>query len=320
MFSELVNKFSLDDKPLHKQKLFLVCLFLPLGIGLLLAVPVWWQYKFEFSGRAFNFFLEISKLPLSIMALSPIVTAFVVNAHRTIQTSKQIELLVRKNTQDEFYSHYKYINEAISSQTMKVYVCHDDDFISVSIERRGEVNHQSGSKIFEFSCWKPQLIYHVVFDKCKPHLGVSFERNMKFIEDFKHLTITMAAEILFINRKLPLPNDATVLSISDGVSAFKNGGGVQLLSTNDENSLMHYTSNLMNSLFISSDSIYGMDIDKFMGAMDVKSMAVFSSEAIKLYLLLLAFLYEEGELGEEFRIYAQLAINISQLFEYKSLA
>ncbi|MGL5264785.1 MAG: hypothetical protein ACRC9E_00895, partial [Plesiomonas shigelloides] len=221
MRSFISKKLSLDDRPLHNQNLFLICLILPLLVGFVLAIPVWVQYDFEFSGRAFNFFLEISKLPLSIMALSPIMTAFVVNAHRTIQTTKQIDLLVRKNTQDEFYSHYKYVTESISSQLMKVYVCHDDNFTSVSIERGGSVNHQVGAKPFEFSCCKHQLIYHVVFDKCKPHLGVSYKRNPKFIIQFKYKTIKLAGDILFKNRGCPVPDGVTVASLWNGIQPFK---------------------------------------------------------------------------------------------------
>ncbi|HEI8003480.1 TPA: hypothetical protein SLC38_000330 [Morganella morganii] len=90
------NRFILNSDSLHKQWLFRLAIAFPLVSSLYFIVCLGYPYPWRFDAYGYSTFLEINKFSLGILALSPILGAFVVYAHRSIQTTKQIEVTEKK--------------------------------------------------------------------------------------------------------------------------------------------------------------------------------------------------------------------------------
>ncbi|WP_272657041.1 MULTISPECIES: hypothetical protein [unclassified Providencia] len=150
---------------LDKQNLFLIAIFAPIVYFFLLGYVAWDGTEIDRSWNGFNKFLEISKLPLGILALSPIFGVFVSNVHRTIQTAKQISTAERqiavaevKNISDSFYSHNKYIIDEFSSLSFRVKILNED------------VNIKS-----------PNKLYKKVFKKSSIKKGMNDEVDVNYL-------------------------------------------------------------------------------------------------------------------------------------------
>lgn len=122
-FKKLKNyTLPLNTNSLHSQYLFLVFISLPFILSLYLMIWIGSEYPLRLDSIGFNSFLNIQKLPLGILALSPILGAFVVYAHRSLQTEKQIETAEKqleeaqkKNKVDIYFSQRKYIIEQLEN-------------------------------------------------------------------------------------------------------------------------------------------------------------------------------------------------------------
>ncbi|EFH4333916.1 hypothetical protein F9521_19895 [Escherichia coli] len=108
------NWLKLNEKNLLKQPLFIASIIVPLKMFVLYGLWAWKGHNLNFTSDGFNHFLDISKLPLFILASSVPLAAIVNNIHRTTQTENQIEktqkqinLIIEKNTTDSYYSHLK---------------------------------------------------------------------------------------------------------------------------------------------------------------------------------------------------------------------
>ncbi|WP_217533017.1 hypothetical protein [Vibrio metschnikovii] len=78
--------------PIYKNFSFKVCLLVPLGFGVILGAFVWFPLKLSMTVEGFQYFLEISRLPLGIMGLTfPSVGVYVV--HYKSKQSSEIVLL-----------------------------------------------------------------------------------------------------------------------------------------------------------------------------------------------------------------------------------
>ncbi|WP_368937904.1 hypothetical protein [Morganella morganii] len=108
------DKFMLNSDSLHKQWLFRLAIAFPIVSSLYFIVWLSAPYPPRWDAYGYNTFLEINKFSLGILALSPILGAFVVSAHRSIQTTKQIEVTEKKNKVDIYFSTRKYINEQLN--------------------------------------------------------------------------------------------------------------------------------------------------------------------------------------------------------------
>lgn len=108
-------KFWLDDKGLHLQPLFWFLITLPLIISAILWLLISEDYSLNLTKDGYNQFIEYAKLPLLILTLSPILGAFVINAHRSIQIAKQIEETEKKNRIDSYISNVKFTIDMLSS-------------------------------------------------------------------------------------------------------------------------------------------------------------------------------------------------------------
>ncbi|QPB80733.1 hypothetical protein EHE21_15725 [Proteus sp. GOKU] len=111
------DKFMLNSDSLHKQWLFRLAIVFPLISSLYFIVCLGYPYPWRFDAYGYSTFLEINKFSLGILALSPILGAFVVSAHRSIQTTKQIKVTEEKNRADLYYSKRKFIIEQLEDLT-----------------------------------------------------------------------------------------------------------------------------------------------------------------------------------------------------------
>lgn len=107
------DKFMLNSDSLHKQWLFRLAIAFPIVSSLYFIVWLSAPYPPRWDAYGYNTFLEINKFSLGILALSPILGAFVVSAHRSIQTTKQIEVTEKKNKVDIYFSERKFIIEQL---------------------------------------------------------------------------------------------------------------------------------------------------------------------------------------------------------------
>jgi hypothetical protein len=107
------KNFWLNHNDLTKQPLFWVGIFWPAGFSLALGSRVWLNRTLDFSYDGYEAFIQISKLPLAVLALTIPVTAVIAAIHRSIQTAKQIEETQVKNTADLYYSHKKHYIEIL---------------------------------------------------------------------------------------------------------------------------------------------------------------------------------------------------------------
>ncbi|HEK0655043.1 MAG: hypothetical protein ACLTQE_16460 [Proteus mirabilis] len=107
------NKFILNEKSLHKQWLFWLAIIAPLVSGIYFGAGIWSEFSLRLDFKGFSNFFDISKFPFGILTLSPILGAFVVSAHRSIQTAKQIEATEKKNKVDIYISTRKYNYELL---------------------------------------------------------------------------------------------------------------------------------------------------------------------------------------------------------------
>ncbi|WP_341261715.1 hypothetical protein WKC58_02800 [Morganella morganii] len=90
---KILKKYNLllNSDSLHSQRLFQLAISLPLFSSLYFMIWLGWDYPPRLDSTGFNAFLNIQKFPLGILALSPILGVFVVYAHRSLQTEKQIK-------------------------------------------------------------------------------------------------------------------------------------------------------------------------------------------------------------------------------------
>ena len=126
-------KILLDDRNLARQPLFWAAIFIPVVLFLAFSYPLWQHSTLAFNKDAYQNFLDNYKLPLYLLGTCVPLVAIVVSMHRTIQTERQlahaqeqlnntnlqIDLTQRKNKTDSYYSHVKFITEALNSISRK---------------------------------------------------------------------------------------------------------------------------------------------------------------------------------------------------------
>ncbi|MDK9605352.1 hypothetical protein [Lelliottia wanjuensis] len=100
---------KLDDDNLLKQPLFIASILVPLHTFLVYGLWVWKDHNIAFTSDGFSNFLNITKLPLIILASSAPLAAIVNNIHRTIQTKKQIRIAEANNLGSSFHTQQKHL-------------------------------------------------------------------------------------------------------------------------------------------------------------------------------------------------------------------
>lgn len=122
------NRFILNSDSLHKQWLFRLAIIFPLVSSVYFIAWLGAPYPFRWDAYGYSTFLEINKFSLGILALSPILGVFVVYAHRSLQTEKQIktaekqlEEAQKKNKVDIYFSQRKFIIEQLGNIKISYY-------------------------------------------------------------------------------------------------------------------------------------------------------------------------------------------------------
>ncbi|WP_409525669.1 hypothetical protein [Nitrincola sp. MINF-07-Sa-05] len=107
-----IQDWLLDpDKGLFQHKFFWIMTLSPVLAGLILGWFAWRGYSVDLSATGYAVFLEISKLPLGIMALGIPFGAVVAGFHRAVQTAKQIKIAESNNLFKNYIDHKKYFIE-----------------------------------------------------------------------------------------------------------------------------------------------------------------------------------------------------------------
>ncbi|MBS0859917.1 hypothetical protein [Providencia rettgeri] len=125
--------FSLNSDSLQKQWLFRLAILFPLMSSLYFMIWLGSSYPFRWDAIGYNGFLEINKFSLGILALSPILGAFIVYMHRSLQSETQIKTsemqlkeAQKKNKVDIYYATRKGVYEQLG------YIC---DFENEKIQQ-----------------------------------------------------------------------------------------------------------------------------------------------------------------------------------------
>lgn len=104
----MVNALSLnEEKGLFKQGALWLSLLIPFGWFLSFGITAWHGYSLSLNAEGFRKFLDISTLPLALLAIGLPASVLVSRFHATHQTARQISLSKEKNNIDAFYSHRK---------------------------------------------------------------------------------------------------------------------------------------------------------------------------------------------------------------------
>ena len=132
LFKKKKKLFLLDENSLQSQPLFWTVIALPLAMGVMLWAAIAYDYDLELTSDAYSRLMKNAQFPFVILALSPIMGAFVMYGHRSLQTftqinatnkqietaTKQLKEAERKNGIDIYFANRKFINEQLSDIEM----------------------------------------------------------------------------------------------------------------------------------------------------------------------------------------------------------
>ncbi|MGG8470796.1 hypothetical protein ACM615_10530 [Rahnella sp. PAMC25617] len=185
-------KLMLNERNLARQFLFWAAIIVPAILFFIFSYPLWENSTLAFSSEAYNRFLENYKLPIYLFGICVPLVAIIVSMHRTIQTEKQIiyaqaqldnshkqlentlkqiDLTESKNKADSYYSHVKFITDALESLPK----------ISITYEYK---DNPFGSENFNLS--QPHALYKRIFSKSNIKNGFSLEVNPNFPDLLEH--------------------------------------------------------------------------------------------------------------------------------------
>lgn len=164
--------YKLDHKSLLEQPLFWVSIFVPLATCVFLGLLVWVEkwHSFSLTSHGYQRFIEISKLPLLILASAVPLASIVNNLHRTIQTEKQITESEKKNKSDGYYAHAKFQTDYLKSLP-------ETEFKAKIIQHDGTVSEDSKT----FKITYPLSLYKKLYPKCDPISGAEYEASKNYI-------------------------------------------------------------------------------------------------------------------------------------------
>lgn len=121
-FKKKKKLFLLDENSLQSQPLFWTVIALPLAVGVMLWAAIAYDYDLELTSDAYSRLMKNAQFPFVILALSPILGAFVMYGHRSLQTftqiratnkqivtaTEQLKEAQRKNKVDIYYADKKF--------------------------------------------------------------------------------------------------------------------------------------------------------------------------------------------------------------------
>lgn len=194
---------NLDEKSLLQQPLFLTSILLPFHTFLIYGIWSWMGHGINFSSDGFANFIDITKLPLLLLASSVPLAAIVNNIHRTIQTEKQIMEAQQKNLQDFYINHRKFHLELYSKIEGKNI---EEDI------RETKRSHAISKIIINYKLYVkyPLELYRKSYDNPKPVNGNNLNINEDFLYELKCNWIEINKEL----RKVHKPENRNVRIIS----------------------------------------------------------------------------------------------------------
>lgn len=99
------NTFKISPNEwLLSQSLFWCSLLIPFLLFTSFGIISWREHDLNLSTTGFNTFLDISKLPLWLLAIAAPFSVIIARAHGTEQTATQIKELIKKNNSDSYQS------------------------------------------------------------------------------------------------------------------------------------------------------------------------------------------------------------------------
>lgn len=155
--------YELDHRSLLVQPLFWISIGVPLATFLFFGSLIWLEklHSFSLTNHGYQRFIEISKLPLLLLAAAVPLASIINNLHRTIQTEKQINESEKKNKTDSYYAHAKFQTDYLKSLP--------ETILKTKIEG---VEHSKTIKITY-----PLSLYQKLYPNSSPVYGVEYEAN-----------------------------------------------------------------------------------------------------------------------------------------------
>lgn len=162
------RSYKLDHKSLLAQPLFWISIGVPLASCLFLGSLIWMDkfHSFSLTSHGYQRFIEISKLPLLVLAAAVPLASIVNNLHRTIQTEKQIDESEKKNKTDGYYAHVKFQTDYLKSLP-------ETEVKTNILQENGKLTTES--KIVKITY--PLSLYKKLYPKCNPVNGVEYEAD-----------------------------------------------------------------------------------------------------------------------------------------------
>ncbi|HCM9692535.1 TPA: hypothetical protein N5O27_003037 [Enterobacter asburiae] len=160
--------YELDHQRLFKQPLFWVSIGFPVVTSLFFGAFIWVDklHSFSLTSHGYSRFLEVSKLPLLILASAVPFAAIVNNLHRTIQTEKQITESEKKNKTDGYYAHAKFQTDYLKSLP-------ETDLKANILQSDGKLAEDSKT----FKITYPLSLYKKLYPNCNPISGVEYDAD-----------------------------------------------------------------------------------------------------------------------------------------------
>ncbi len=179
------NWLRLTHKNLFKQPLFIASIALPIYMFIMYGLWVWKGHDINFSSTGFNNFLDITKLPLLILASSVPLAAIISNLHRTIQTEAQINLSETKNAIDRYLAHEKNFIEKIKeiSEVKLQHLCDKNKDIRA-------LNEEPFIAMATSNCLKisnPYFLYSKIYKNATTGLDSNYLPDMSFLSELERI-------------------------------------------------------------------------------------------------------------------------------------
>ncbi len=168
--------YKLDHRNLFNQELFWIAILTPVFSFIYFGIFSWLGHLPQVDSKGMDNFLEISKLPLILLASAVPLGAIVTNLHRTYQVEAQIKTAEAKNLLDGYYAHNKY---------------HVECFSKININRRlmkSKIDKLEDVNTLTISVSQPHTLYKKLFPESSPIAGPQYSPSNIKIKRINFLT------------------------------------------------------------------------------------------------------------------------------------
>lgn len=177
IFVTIIKKwYKLDHKNLFSQELFWIAILTPVFSFIYFGIFSWLGHAPQVDSKGMGNFLEISKLPLILLASAVPLGAIVTNLHRTYQVEAQIKTAEAKNLLDGYYAHNKYYIECFGKININRRI------MKSKIEKLEDVNSLT------LSVSQPHTLYKKLYPASSPVSGPQYSPSNSQIRKITSLT------------------------------------------------------------------------------------------------------------------------------------